>query len=59
MEEPWLRRLPVVVRRGLNRRTSDSLREYVHHPNPHPVFKQTKRYSYSETAEAETYWNSR
>ena len=48
----------VVVRRVLNRRTSGSLREYVHHPNPHPVFKQTKRYSHSETPQAETYRNS-
>ena len=49
----------MVVRRVLNRRTSGSLRVYVHHPNPRPVFKQTKRYSYSETPEAETYRNSR
>ena len=33
--------------------------EYVPHPNPHPLFKQTKRSSYSETSEAETYRNSR
>ena len=49
----------MVVRSVLNRRMSGSLREYVHHPNLHPVFKQTKRYSYSETPEAETYRNSR